>query len=100
VFSLAFMGPLILSRLPACEDPVLRRRRSSTEHLRVVGKLSWGLAPVHLWIVLEQFQGRIEATTYEQSSGYPHPESFVALTGFALEGLRYAKRVYKKTTTG
>jgi hypothetical protein len=66
----------------------------------VVGKLSWALRQFHLWIVLEQFQGRIEATTYEQASHYPHPESFVAPTGFALEGLRNAKRVYKKTARG
>ena len=28
---------------------------------------------------------------------YPFPERLVASTGFALEGLRYAKRVYEKT---
>jgi hypothetical protein len=50
-----------------------------------------------LGIVLEEFQGRIEATTYEQASHYPFPKSFVAPAGFALERLRYAKRVYEKT---
>jgi hypothetical protein len=44
----------------------------------VVGKLSWALRQFNLWIVLEQFQGRIEATLYEQASHYPHPESCVA----------------------
>jgi hypothetical protein len=66
--------------------------------LRVVSKRFWGaLRQFHLWIVLEQFQGRIEATTYEQASHYPFPKSFVAPAGFALEWLRYAKRVYEKT---
>ena len=37
-------GPLILSRLPACEDPVAGRRRSFTGNLRVVGKLFWCLS--------------------------------------------------------
>jgi hypothetical protein len=36
------------------------------------------LRQFHLWIVLEQFQGRIEATTYEQASHCAHPESCVA----------------------
>ena len=35
---------------------------------------SLGVAPIHLWIVLEQFQGRIEARTYEQAWHYSHPE--------------------------
>jgi Transcription elongation factor, N-terminal len=48
---------------------------------------------------LRQFQSRIEATTYEQAWHYPFPESLVAPTGFALEGLRYAKRVYEKTAS-
>jgi hypothetical protein len=43
---------------------------------------------------------RIEATSHEPASHHPHPETFVAPTGFALEGLRYAKRLYKKTTRG
>jgi hypothetical protein len=55
------------------------------------------LRHIHLWIVLEQSQGRMEATTYEQASCYPHPERFMAPIGFAPERLRYAKRVYKKT---
>ena len=29
-----------------------------------------------------------------------HPRSLVAPTGFALEGLRDAERIYEKTTTG
>lgn len=44
--------------------------------------------------------GRIEATTYEQASHYPNAQSFVAPTGFALQRLRYAKRVYKKAARG
>jgi hypothetical protein len=55
------------------------------------------LSQFHLGVVLKQFQGRIEAITYEQASHYPFPESFVAPAGFALERLRYAKRVYEKT---
>jgi hypothetical protein len=47
--------------------------------------------------VLEQFQGKIEATRHEQASHYPFPKSFVAPAGFAPERLRYAKRVYEKT---
>ena len=54
----------------------------------------------HLWILLDQSQGSIQVTTYEQASRYPHPESFVAPAGFALEGLSYAKRFYKKTASG
>src|SRR5262245_36797286 len=46
---------------------------------------------------LRQFQSRIDATTYEQAWHYPFPESLVGPTGFALEGLPYAKRVYEKT---
>jgi hypothetical protein len=37
-------------------------------NLRVVGKLFWALRQFHLWVVLKQFQGRIEATTYEHAS--------------------------------
>jgi hypothetical protein len=50
-------------------------------------------------IVLEQIQGRIEATTYEHASHYPFPKSFVAPAEFALETIGYAKRVYEKTPT-
>jgi len=60
------------------------------ENLRVVGK-AFG--------ALRQSQSRIEATTYEQAWHHPFPESLVAPTGFALEGLRYAKRVYEKAAT-
>ena len=46
-FRSAFVGgPLILSRLPACEDPVSGTRGSFTRNLRVVGKLSLGVAPI------------------------------------------------------
>src|SRR5215471_5879526 len=72
----------------ACDYEVARLRRSFTGNLRVVGKV---------FGTLRQFQGRIEATTYEQAWHYPFSESLVAPTGFALEGLRYAKRVYEKT---
>ena len=61
--------------------------------MRVVGKLFWGVVPISLWIVLEQFQCRIERTTYGQA----FPKSLVALAGFALERVRYAKRVDEKT---
>src|SRR6516165_1538472 len=81
-------GPLILSRLPACEDPVAGRRRALTGNLRVVGKALLVRSPI---------QGRIAPTTYE-ARHCPFPESVVATTGFALEGLRDAKRVYEKTT--
>src|SRR6266481_983974 len=40
----------------------------------------------------ELFQGRTQATTYEQASHYPYPESFVAPTGFALEGLKICEK--------
>src|ERR1700721_4511325 len=63
-------------------------RRSFTGNLRVAGKL---------FGALRQFQSRIEATTYEQAWRYQFPERLVAPSGFALEGLRYAKRVYEKT---
>ena len=36
---------------------------------------------------------------YEQASHYPLPKSFVAPAGFALERLRYAKRVYEKAAS-
>ncbi len=37
-------GPLILSRLPACENPVAGRRRSFTGNLHVASKLFWCLS--------------------------------------------------------
>jgi hypothetical protein len=80
---------------------VRRSRREETEiiyrNLLLAGKLFWSIAPSSFGIVLEQFHGRIEATTYEEASHYSFPKSFVAPAGFALERLRYAKRVYEKT---
>jgi len=85
VFSLrVHWGPLILSRFPARENPVSGKRRSFTGKLRVVGKALLGRCVNSIFgMVLEQCQGRIEVTMYEQASHDPHPESFVAPTGFA-----------------
>src|SRR5262249_5640488 len=81
-------GPLILSRLRAREDPVAGRRRSFTGDLRVVGK-PFGCVSANLG------QNRSDDV---RSMALSFPESVVAPTGFALEGLRDAKRVYEKTT--
>jgi hypothetical protein len=74
---------------------------SSMLDLRTQSASSFGaLRQFHLWIVLEQFQGRIEATTYEQASHHPHPESFVAPTGFALEGLKTCEKGLQENRKG
>ena len=54
---------------------------------------------VDLWIALCT-SGKIERQRMNRHRTIHHPESFVAPTGFALEGLRYAKRVYEKTASG
>jgi hypothetical protein len=80
-----------------------RLRRSPREEKEIIYRKfavagTFGaLRKFHLGIVLEQFQGSIEARMYERASHYPFPRSFVAPAGFALERLRYAKRVYEKT---
>jgi hypothetical protein len=68
-----------------------------TGNLLVAGKLFGGVAPISFGDRALAFQGSIEATTYERAWHYPFPKSFVAPVGFALERLRYAKRVYEKT---
>jgi hypothetical protein len=90
--SLQFFDGFLRARIPSREEG---------DHLQEI--CSWpasslgALRKFHLGIVLEQFQGSIETTTYERASHYPFPKSFVAPVGFALERLRYAKRVYEKT---
>jgi transcription elongation factor GreB len=49
---------------------------------------------------LRQFQGRIEATTYEQAWHYPFPERLVAPTGFALKDCDMRKGFTRKPQGG
>src|SRR5215469_3993825 len=80
----------ILSRLPACEDPVAGRRRALTGNLRVVGKALLVRSPI---------QGRIDPTTYE-ARHCPFPESVVATTGFALEGTTRCEKGLRENHKG
>src|SRR4051812_5343277 len=70
------------------KDPVTRIRRS----LRGICASS-----AALFGASRQLQSRIEATTREQAFHCPFLGRLLASTGFALEGLRYAKRVYENT---